>query len=50
MNAVAAAHTYATVKASGVFDARLPAGAAEPVDRLEARVARALESLVGRER
>lgn len=39
-----------TVKASGVFDARLPAGAAEPVDRLEARVARALESLVGGER
>jgi hypothetical protein len=34
-----------TVTASGVFDARLPAGAAEPIDRLEALVARALESL-----
>jgi hypothetical protein len=39
-----------TVKPSGVFDSRLPAGAAEPVDRLEARVARALESLAGVER
>jgi len=36
-----------TVKPSGVFDARLPAGAAEPIDRLEARVAREIESLVG---
>ena len=39
-----------TVKPSGVFDARLPAGAAEPLQRLEARVARALESLVAGER
>jgi hypothetical protein len=39
-----------TVKLSGVFDARLPAGAAEPLERLEARVARALESLVAGER
>src|ERR1035437_264187 len=39
-----------TVKPSGVFDARLPAGAAEPIERLEARVARALESPVGGER
>jgi hypothetical protein len=36
-----------TVKPSGVFAARLPAGAAEPIDRLEARVARQIESLVG---
>jgi hypothetical protein len=39
-----------TVKPSGVFDARLPAGAAEPVDRLEARIARALEPLAEGER
>jgi uncharacterized protein (DUF302 family) len=39
-----------TVKPSGVFDARLPAGAAEPLERLEAQVARALESLVAGER
>ena len=35
----------ATVKPPGVFDARLPAGAAEPFERLEARVARVLEDL-----
>ena len=40
----------ATVKPSGVFDARLPAGAAEPLARLEARVARAMESLLVGER
>ena len=34
-----------TVRPSGVFDARLPAGAAGPLERLEARVARALESV-----
>ena len=39
-----------TVKPSGVFDARLPAGAAGPIDRLEARAAQALESLVGVEK
>src|ERR1035437_8249981 len=39
-----------TVKPSGVVDARLPAGAAEPLDRLEARVARAFEYLVAGER
>jgi hypothetical protein len=39
-----------TVKPSGVFDARLPAGAAEPVERLEARIARALEPLAEGER
>jgi len=39
-----------TVEPAGVFDARLPAGAAEPLQRLEARVARALESLVAGER
>jgi len=39
-----------TVKPSGVFDARLPAGAAQPIDLLEARVARALAALAGGER
>ena len=39
-----------TVKPSGVFDARLPAGAAGPIDRLEALAAKALESLVGVEK
>jgi len=39
-----------TVKPSGVFDTRLPAGAAGPLDRLEARAAQALESLLGVER
>jgi hypothetical protein len=39
-----------TLKPSGVFDARLPAGAAAPLERLEAQVARALESLVAGER
>ena len=39
-----------TVKPSGVFDARLPAGAAGPIDRLEALAAQALESVAGVER
>jgi hypothetical protein len=39
-----------TLKPSGVFDARLPAGAAAPLERLEAQVARALESLMAGER
>ena len=39
-----------TVKPSGFFDARLPAGAAGPLERLEARVARALESVAESER
>jgi hypothetical protein len=40
----------ATVRPSGVFAARLPAGAAEPFERLEARVARALDTLVAGEK
>jgi hypothetical protein len=39
-----------TLKPSGVFDARLPAGAAAPLERLEAQVARALQSLMAGER
>ncbi len=39
-----------TVLPSGLLDARLPAGATEPIGRLEARVARALESLAGGEK
>ena len=39
-----------TVKPSAVLDARLPPGAAEPVERLEARVIRALERLAAGER
>jgi hypothetical protein len=45
------ARTYAaTVKPGEVFEARLPAGAAEPFKRLEGRVALALASLVGTRR
>jgi Domain of unknown function DUF302 len=39
-----------TFRPSGVFDARLPAGAAGPLERLEARVARALETVAAGER